>query len=219
MPSVAHTPRSPRSVAASLHDYFTPPHHDLTFVSVIEPPALELANAVLEGMKTAENLITVTFHQRSAGETSESAQSVSGSQKAAVRAAESKLLVARNSMREVLKHVSVDSSGKVELEDWVEVRKLLVLKKYQRMLITSLRLQLNVKMQSQAKEALLPSRAGKVTVHGSNANVSHTINEDERAEFTNHINAVSSFPHSRHSWMYARTYKDNVWRETSGSTC
>ncbi|KAI0746527.1 fimbrin [Daedaleopsis nitida] len=71
--------------------------------------------------------------------------------------------------REVLKHVSVDSSGKVELDDWVE---------------------LNVKLHSQVKEALLPSRAGKVTVQGSNANVSHTINEDERAEFTNHINAV-----------------------------
>ncbi|TFK91910.1 fimbrin [Polyporus arcularius HHB13444] len=71
--------------------------------------------------------------------------------------------------REVLKHVSVDSSGKVELDDWVE---------------------LNVKLRSQSKEALLPSRAGKVTVHGSNANVSHTINEEERAEFTNHINAV-----------------------------
>ncbi|KAI0711599.1 fimbrin [Earliella scabrosa] len=71
--------------------------------------------------------------------------------------------------REVLKHVSVDSSGKVELDDWVE---------------------LNVKLRSQAKEALLPSRAGKVTVQGSNANVSHTINEDERSEFTNHINAV-----------------------------
>ncbi|KAI9058067.1 fimbrin [Trametes sanguinea] len=71
--------------------------------------------------------------------------------------------------REVLKHVSVDSSGKVELEDWVE---------------------LNVKLRQQSKEALLPSKKGKVTVHGSNANVSHTINEDERAEFTNHINAV-----------------------------
>ncbi|KIJ63126.1 hypothetical protein HYDPIDRAFT_176173 [Hydnomerulius pinastri MD-312] len=54
--------------------------------------------------------------------------------------------------RETLKHVSVDASGKVELEDWVE--------------------------------------AGKVTVQGSNANVSHTINEDERSEFTNHINGV-----------------------------
>ncbi|KAL1938822.1 hypothetical protein VTO73DRAFT_11202 [Trametes versicolor] len=72
--------------------------------------------------------------------------------------------------REVLKHVSVDSSGKVELEDWVE---------------------LNVKLRDQqSKDALLPSKKGKVTVHGSNANVSHTINEDERAEFTNHINMV-----------------------------
>ncbi|KAN0073825.1 Calponin homology domain containing protein [Tylopilus felleus] len=31
--------------------------------------------------------------------------------------------------------------------------------------------------------------AGKVTVKGSNANVSHTINEDERKESTNHTNA------------------------------
>jgi len=29
--------------------------------------------------------------------------------------------------RETLKHVSVDASGKVELEDWVEVRHLLFL--------------------------------------------------------------------------------------------
>ncbi|KAH9940705.1 calponin homology domain-containing protein [Amylocystis lapponica] len=72
-------------------------------------------------------------------------------------------------VRETLKHVSVDASGKVELEDWVE---------------------LNVKLRSQAPTSVLPSKAGKVTVQGSNANVSHTINEDERAEFTNHINSV-----------------------------
>jgi plastin-1 len=69
--------------------------------------------------------------------------------------------------RETLKHVSVDSSGKVELEDWVE---------------------LNVKLRSQAQT--ITKKAGKVTVQGSNANVSHTINEDERREFTNHINLV-----------------------------
>ncbi|KIK10621.1 hypothetical protein PISMIDRAFT_596217, partial [Pisolithus microcarpus 441] len=71
--------------------------------------------------------------------------------------------------RETLKHVSVDASGKVELEDWVE---------------------LNVKLRTQSKVSVLPTRAGKVTVQGSNANVSHTINEDERTEFTNHINGV-----------------------------
>ncbi|KAF8908605.1 Ca2+-binding actin-bundling protein [Gymnopilus junonius] len=70
--------------------------------------------------------------------------------------------------RETLKHVSVDASGKVELDDWVE---------------------LNVKLRSHEKSAIT-TKAGKVTVQGSNANVSHTINEDERAEFTNHINLV-----------------------------
>ncbi|KAH9974819.1 calponin homology domain-containing protein [Lactifluus volemus] len=69
--------------------------------------------------------------------------------------------------RETLKHVSVDASGKVELEDWVE---------------------LNVKLRS--KTSSISTRAGKVTVQGSNANVSHTINEDERREFTNHINGI-----------------------------
>ncbi|KAJ7336197.1 calponin homology domain-containing protein [Mycena albidolilacea] len=69
--------------------------------------------------------------------------------------------------REALKKVSVDASGKVEVEDWVE---------------------LNVKLRSEASS--ISTKAGKVTVQGSNANVSHTINEDERSEFTNHINSV-----------------------------
>ncbi|KAK0477211.1 calponin homology domain-containing protein [Armillaria luteobubalina] len=72
--------------------------------------------------------------------------------------------------RETLKHVSVDASGKVELEDWVE---------------------LNVKLHAQAATGGgIKTAKGKVTVQGSNANVSHTINEDERREFTNHINMV-----------------------------
>jgi hypothetical protein len=49
--------------------------------------------------------------------------------------------------------------------------------------------QLNVKLRSQTSS--ITTKAGKVTVQGSNANVSHTINEDERREFTNHINGVS----------------------------
>ncbi|CAE6461928.1 unnamed protein product [Rhizoctonia solani] len=72
-------------------------------------------------------------------------------------------------VREVLKGVSIDASGKVELEDWVE-------------LVTKLR--------STRAATILPTKAGKVTVQGSNANVSHTINEDERSEFTIHINGV-----------------------------
>ncbi|QRV81958.1 Calponin homology (CH) domain [Ceratobasidium sp. AG-Ba] len=72
-------------------------------------------------------------------------------------------------VREVLKGVSVDASGKVELEDWVE-------------LVTKLR--------AARASTILPTKAGKVTVQGSNANVSHTINEDERSQFTIHINGV-----------------------------
>ncbi|KAL5514368.1 hypothetical protein ACEPAG_2456 [Sanghuangporus baumii] len=72
-------------------------------------------------------------------------------------------------VRETLKEVSVDASGKVELEDYVE---------------------LIAKLKKQAPQSILPTRGGKVTVRGSNANVSHTINEDERREFTNHINGV-----------------------------
>jgi plastin-1 len=34
------------------------------------------------------------------------------------------------------------------------------------------------------------SVSGKIQVQGSNANITHTINEDERTEFTRHINAV-----------------------------
>lgn len=34
------------------------------------------------------------------------------------------------------------------------------------------------------------SISGKIHVQGSNANITHTINEDERTEFTRHINAV-----------------------------
>lgn len=33
---------------------------------------------------------------------------------------------------------------------------------------------------------------GKVLVKGSNTNITHSINEDERTEFTRHINSVSS---------------------------
>jgi plastin-1 len=103
--------------------------------------------------------------------------------------------------RETLKHVSVDASGKVELEDWVEVRSDFytlhspVSSRYSHPTIYTIPIgQLNVKLRSQTSS--ITTRAGKVTVQGSNANVSHTINEDERREFTNHINGVS-IPHLR----------------------
>lgn len=70
-------------------------------------------------------------------------------------------------VRETLKHVSVDASGKLEVDDYVE---------------------LIAKLRSEASTTV--KKAGKVMVQGSNANVSHTLNEDERSEFTNHINGV-----------------------------
>jgi plastin-1 len=59
------------------------------------------------------------------------------------------------------------------------------------LLSDSIAAQLNVKLKTQLKSAIT-TKAGKMTVQGSNANVSHTINEDERREFTNHINLVRS---------------------------
>jgi len=71
--------------------------------------------------------------------------------------------------RETLKGVSVDSSGKVELEDWVQLHSLL----------------------KQGAAGDVEAHKGKVTVKGTaGTGAQHTINEDERRSFTEHINAV-----------------------------
>ncbi|WFD33883.1 fimbrin [Malassezia cuniculi] len=78
-------------------------------------------------------------------------------------------------VRETLKEVDVDASGRVELEDYVD-------------LIARLRKGSNA-------EAGVVTK-GKVTVKGSNSSVQHTINEDERTEFTHHINSsLAGDPH------------------------
>ncbi|KAI8998920.1 hypothetical protein BD414DRAFT_476445 [Trametes punicea] len=114
--SVPSTPYSPRSGAATPFEQSHNTHQESTFISTIEPPALTLAHAILDAMKTVEHLIFVTFHERSTRVTTESAQSVSGSQKAAVHAAQRHLKVARDQMREVLKHVfdQVDMQQRAE---------------------------------------------------------------------------------------------------------
>jgi plastin-1 len=88
-------------------------------------------------------------------------------------------------VRETLKLVSVDASGKVELEDWVEVSTLTTTWCFSAAYGLS---QLHAKLKDNS--STLTTKKGKVTVKGSNANVSHTINEDERREFTSHINGV-----------------------------
>lgn len=92
-------------------------------------------------------------------------------------------------VRQALKEVELDSSRRVELEDYVD-------------LISKLR---SVSLQSEppgpthaaqgngagpSKHVSKGSVGGRIQVQGSSANVTHTINEDERTEFTRHINAI-----------------------------
>lgn len=72
-------------------------------------------------------------------------------------------------VRAALREVNLDSTGRVELEDYVE-------------LVTKIR--------SGAHNASLEVSKAKIKVGGSNSNISHTINDDERTEFTRHINGV-----------------------------
>ncbi|PGH01178.1 hypothetical protein GX51_05374 [Blastomyces parvus] len=90
-------------------------------------------------------------------------------------------------VRQALKQVELDSSRRVELEDYVD-------------LIAKLRDASSAPSQRSAGPIPTPSTGarhvskgsigGKIHVQGSSANVTHTINEDERTEFTRHINAV-----------------------------
>ncbi|RXK40923.1 fimbrin [Tremella mesenterica] len=75
-----------------------------------------------------------------------------------------------DSARETLKSVNTDSSGRVELEDWVQFHSLLRQGKTQ---------------------PVLEHKKGKISVKGTaGTNAQHTINEDERTSFTDHINGV-----------------------------
>jgi len=49
-------------------------------------------------------------------------------------------------------------------------------------------LQLLAKLRAGRNAGAGEATKGKVTVKGSNASVQHTINEDEKSEFTRHIN-------------------------------
>ncbi|GAA6033058.1 hypothetical protein JCM8097_000123 [Rhodosporidiobolus ruineniae] len=100
-------------------------------------------------------------------------------------------------VRETLKTVSLDSSGQVELEDFVD-------------LVDKLKSGAGASagqvLRGGALSGLMGGSAsspapgggaaagaaggGKVLVKGSNTNITHSINEDERTEFTRHINQV-----------------------------
>ncbi|KAH6613740.1 calponin homology domain-containing protein [Chaetomium sp. MPI-SDFR-AT-0129] len=101
-------------------------------------------------------------------------------------------------VRQALKEVELDSSRRVELEDYVG-------------LVAKLRDSPGGPQGISAAAAASPAAvisqrtgggggghaskgsiggSGKIFVAGSNSNITHTINEDERTEFTRHINAV-----------------------------
>lgn len=50
--------------------------------------------------------------------------------------------------------------------------------------------QLAAKLKDGRNRGAFDVHQNKIKVHGTNANVTHTINDDERTEFTRHINGV-----------------------------
>ncbi|KAJ9648800.1 fimbrin [Coniosporium tulheliwenetii] len=104
-------------------------------------------------------------------------------------------------VRQALKEVELDSSRRVELEDYVDVTHLQapsILPAQQRMSTGPSRPSgysgnappASPKHASKGSTGGGTTGGGRIQVQGSSANVTHTINEDERTEFTRHINAV-----------------------------
>ncbi|GAA5814606.1 Fimbrin, actin-bundling protein [Mucor flavus] len=72
-------------------------------------------------------------------------------------------------IRATLKDVSTNASGKIDVEEFIE---------------------LAAKLKDGRNKGAFDVHQNKIKVHGTNANVTHTINDDERSEFTRHINGV-----------------------------
>lgn len=114
-------------------------------------------------------------------------------------------------IRETLKSVNLDSSGSIELEDFVSLVSKLkagggedAVKVIRGGTLGGLVGGVGgIKLSSSSGASSsgaggaggggspAASSGGKVLVKGSNTNITHSINEDERTEFTRHINQVS----------------------------
>ncbi|KAL4761883.1 fimbrin [Aspergillus foveolatus] len=90
-------------------------------------------------------------------------------------------------VRQALKEVELDSSRRVELEDYVD---LIAKLRSGSALSEPVRDPVSAAAPGAARHVSKGSVGGKIHVQGSSSNVTHTINEDERTEFTRHINAV-----------------------------
>ncbi|QID83468.1 Fimbrin, actin-bundling protein [Saccharomyces pastorianus] len=96
--------------------------------------------------------------------------------------------------RETLKHVGVDASGRVELDDYVGLIAKLRESKSAPAPQTSFNVApVSTPIASTATTGLQHKGKGaqaKIIVAGSQTGTTHTINEEERREFTKHINSV-----------------------------
>ncbi|EAW06259.1 fimbrin [Aspergillus clavatus NRRL 1] len=95
-------------------------------------------------------------------------------------------------VRQALKEVELDSSRRVELEDYVDLISRLRSAPPQQMAAAGASTATGIPGSGTgaARHVSKGSVGGRIHVQGSSANVTHTINEDERTEFTRHINAV-----------------------------
>ncbi|KAF2807878.1 uncharacterized protein BDZ99DRAFT_420496 [Mytilinidion resinicola] len=100
-------------------------------------------------------------------------------------------------VRQALKEVELDSSRRVELEDYVDlISKVRGSSPAQQRMSTGpqrargLSSATTTSPQQSGHASKGSHGGGRIQVQGSSANVTHTINEDERTEFTRHINAV-----------------------------
>ncbi|GAM86529.1 hypothetical protein ANO11243_045430 [Dothideomycetidae sp. 11243] len=96
-------------------------------------------------------------------------------------------------VRQALKEVELDSSRRVELEDYVDlISKLRESSPAQQRMSTGPTRPRGLSGASPTpKSPTQPSYGGgRIQVGGATASSTHTINEDERTEFTRHINAV-----------------------------
>lgn len=98
-----------------------------------------------------------------------------------------------DSVRQALKEVELDSSRRVEFEDYVDLISKLRDAPAPAPKMASGRVVSGggpPPVSHSSKPSLGGGAGGKIQMQGSSANVTHTINEDEREAFTNHINAV-----------------------------
>ncbi|KIV93092.1 hypothetical protein PV10_04336 [Exophiala mesophila] len=113
-----------------------------------------------------------------------------------IKAAQQSERQSYDAVRQALKEVELDSSRRVELEDYVD----LIAKvrdsspAQQRAVSGSQRPAAAGPIPTSPRHGSKPSlgggSVGRIQVQGSSANVTHTINEEERTAFTTHINAV-----------------------------